>query len=116
MALVYSTETGRTCPECRQALAACTCRQQAQAAALKGSGAVRLSYETKGRGGKGVTVLRGLALDADELAKFGKTLRTACGAGGAVKEGGTLEVQGDHRETAARLLEQRGIAFKRSGG
>lgn len=116
MALVYSTETGRTCPECRQPQAACSCRQQAAAAAQRGSGTVRLLHETKGRGGKGVTVVRGLALDAEALALFGKTLRTACGAGGAVKEGGTLEVQGEHRDTVARLLGQAGIAFKRSGG
>ncbi len=116
MALVYSTDTGRLCPDCGRPQSACVCRQQATAAAQRGSGTVRLLHETKGRGGKGVTVVRGLALDAPELAALGKTLRTACGAGGAVKEGGTLEVQGDHRDTVARLLEQRGIAFKRSGG
>ena len=116
MALVYSTDTGRVCPDCGQPAAACDCRRLAAAAAQKGSGTVRLSYETKGRAGKGVTVVRGLALDAEALAQFGKTLRTACGAGGAVKEGGTLEVQGDHRDTAARLLEKQGIAFKRAGG
>ena len=116
MALVYSTDTGRVCPDCHKPVAACICRQQASAAAQRGSGSVRLMYETKGRGGKGVTVVRGLALEAEALAKLGKTLRTACGAGGAVKEGGTLEVQGDHRDTVARLLEQAGIAFKRSGG
>lgn len=116
MALVYSTDTGRVCPDCRQPVADCVCRQQASAAAQRGSGTVRLLYETKGRGGKGVTVVRGLALDAEALALFGKTLRTACGAGGAVKEGGTLEVQGEHRDTVARLLGQAGIAFKRSGG
>lgn len=116
MALVYSTDAGRVCPDCRQAVGACICKQQASASALLGNGTVRLSYETKGRGGKGVTVVRGLALGAEPLAKLGKTLRTACGAGGAVKDGGTLEVQGDHRDTVARLLEQGGIAFKRSGG
>lgn len=116
MALVYSTDAGRICPDCRQPMASCSCRQLAAAAAQRGSGTVRLAYETKGRGGKGVTVVRGLALETEALAQLGKTLRTACGAGGAVKEGGTLEIQGDHRETVARMLEQRGIAFKRSGG
>ncbi|QHI98790.1 stress response translation initiation inhibitor YciH [Xylophilus rhododendri] len=116
MALVYSTEAGRVCPDCRQPMAGCTCRQQAQEQARRGDGTVRLAYETKGRGGKGVTVLRGLALDPEEIAKLGKTLRSACGAGGAVKDGGTLEIQGDHRDTVSRLLEQRGIAFKRTGG
>lgn len=116
MALVYSTDSGRTCPECRQPLASCSCRQQAAAAAQRGSGTVRLSYETKGRAGKGVTVVKGLTLDAEALAQLGKTLRAACGAGGAVKDGGTLEVQGDHRDTAAKLLDKQGIAFKRAGG
>jgi len=55
--------------------------------APRGDGVVRVGRETKGRGGKVVTVIRGLELDAAALAALGKRLRTACGAGGTVKDG-----------------------------
>ena len=115
--LVYSTDSGRMCPACRQAVAACTCKaaRAALSAQPAGDGTARLSCETKGRGGKAVTLVRGLALDADALAALGKQLRTACGAGGAVKDG-VLEVQGDHRDRVAALLQQAGHRVKRVGG
>ncbi len=112
--LVYSTEVGRTCPACRQPLAACTCKAAA-APALAGDGTVRVSRETKGRGGKAVTLVRGLALDAGALAETGKKLRTACGAGGTVKDG-VLEVQGDHVERVIEWLRVNGFVVKRTGG
>jgi translation initiation factor 1 len=111
--LVYSTEGGRMCPACRQPLANCTCA--AQAAAPRGDGIVRVSRETKGRGGKAVTVVRGVVGDAAVLAALGKRLRTACGSGGTVKAG-VLEVQGDHCERVIELLTREGYSVKRSGG
>lgn len=110
--LVYSTETGRMCPECRNALAACTCK--AKAAPL-GDGQVRVMLQTKGRGGKAVTLVKGLALDADALNALGKQLRSACGSGGTVKDG-VLEVQGDHCGRIITELESRGFKPKRAGG
>ena len=62
--LVYSTEAGRMCPACRQPVAQCACKQ---AVAPPTDGVVRLFFETKGRGGKGVTVVRGLGLAEPEL-------------------------------------------------
>ncbi len=112
--LVYSTDSGRMCPACRQPLAACTCKAQ-QAAPAAGDGIVRISCETKGRGGKAVTLVRGLALDADALAALGKRLRTACGAGGAVKDG-VLELQGDHRSRIADALQKEGFRTRLAGG
>ena len=112
--LVYSTDSGRMCPACRRPLAACTCRT-AQAAPPSGDGIVRIGCETKGRSGKAVTLVRGLALAADDLAALGKRLRTACGAGGAVKDG-VLEIQGDHRSRVAELLTQDGWRIKLAGG
>jgi translation initiation factor 1 len=112
--LVYSTEGGRMCPVCRQPQAACACQARARAAP-RGDGNVRVSRETKGRGGKAVTLVRGLALDADALGALGKRLRTACGSGGTVKDG-VLEVQGDHCERVIALLQAEGWAAKRAGG
>jgi translation initiation factor 1 len=112
--LVYSTEVGRTCPECRQALAQCSCKAAANAAPA-GDGVVRVSRQTKGRGGKSVTLVKGLALDALSLAALGKQLRTACGSGGTVKDG-VIEVQGDHCELVIEALRQHGHQAKRAGG
>ena len=111
--LIYSTESGRMCPACRQPLTACTCAQQQRAPA--GDGTVRVSRESKGRGGKTVTVVRGLSLDDAALAALGKRLRSACGSGGTVRDG-VLEVQGDHAERVIELLTAEGFVVKRSGG
>ena len=112
--LVYSTEGGRMCPACRKPLADCGCKA-AGAAVPRGDGVVRVSCETKGRGGKAVTVVRGLPLDAAALAALGKRLRSACGAGGAVKDG-VLEVQGDHRSRVVDDLKADGWTVKLAGG
>lgn len=112
--LVYSTESGRMCPQCRQPLAQCQC-QAATRAAPTGDGVARVSRETKGRGGKSVTVVRGLALDPMALAVLGKQLRTACGSGGTVKDG-VIEVQGDHCERIIDALTSSGHRAKRAGG
>ena len=109
--LVYSTEGGRMCPDCRQAAAQCICKARAVPA---GDGVVRVSRQTKGRGGKSVTLVKGLALDAAALALLGKQLRTACGSGGTVKEG-VIEVQGDHCDVVMAMLEKHGHRPKRSG-
>jgi translation initiation factor 1 len=110
--LVYSTEGGRMCPACRRPVAQCTCRQ---AAVPAGDGIVRVQRETKGRGGKAVTVVRGAPVDAAALVKLGQELKAACGSGGTVKDG-TIEVQGDHAEKVVALLQQRGWRVKRAGG
>lgn len=111
--LVYSTDGGRMCPTCRRPVAQCMCKAAPQPGA--GDGIVRVGRETKGRGGKAVTLVRGLPLPADALAALGKQLRSACGAGGTVKDG-TIEVQGEHVERVMALLQQQGWKVKRSGG
>jgi translation initiation factor 1 len=110
--LVYSTEVGRTCPDCRQAVSACTCKAAPRPV---GDGVVRVSRETKGRAGKGVTVVRGLSLDDAALVALGKQLKTACGSGGTVKDG-VIEVQGDHCDRVMVTLRAQGLTVKRAGG
>lgn len=80
-----------------------------------GDGTVRVSREKQGRGGKTVTVVRGLTLDDLALTATGKQLRTACGAGGTAKDG-VIEVQGDHVERVVSWLTQAGHRVKRAGG
>lgn len=84
-------------------------------ASPSGDGVVRVSRQTKGRGGKSVTLIKGLALDAAALALLGKQLRTACGSGGTVKDG-VIEVQGDHCELVMEALNKLGHHPKRAGG
>ncbi|MEO5670145.1 MAG: translation initiation factor Sui1 [Ramlibacter sp.] len=112
--LVYSTDSGRMCPVCRRSIAQCICKQ-ANDRQAPSDGIVRVSRETKGRGGKAVTVVRGLALDAASLAKLAQQLKTACGSGGTVKDG-VVEVQGDHCEKVMALLKAQGHSVKRAGG
>ena len=111
--LVYSTDAGRMCPVCRKPVAACICKQSQ--AATQTDGVVRVSLQTKGRGGKCVTLVKGVALDALALAVLGKQLRAACGSGGTVKDG-VIEVQGDHLETVMAALQKQGHSVKKSGG
>jgi translation initiation factor 1 len=110
--LVYSTESGRMCPDCRQPVAQCVCKQ---APAPKTDGIVRVSLDTKGRKGKGVTVVKGVPLDAAALLVLGKQLKAACGSGGTVKDG-QIEVQGDHCTLVMEALRKQGFTVKRAGG
>ena len=113
MALVYSTDGGRMCPQCRQPQAACACA--ARKTPPRGDGIVRVSRERAQRGGKTVTVVRGLGLEAAALAELGRRLRSACGSGGTAKDG-TVEVQGDHVELLLAELTKQGFKAKKSGG
>ena len=111
--LVYNTDSGRMCPTCRQPVAACQCSAQRPLPAS--DGIVRVSRETKGRAGKGVTLVKGLFLDDTGLQALGKQLKTACGSGGTVKDG-VIEVQGDHCARIIELLQAKGLTVKRAGG
>ena len=111
--LVWSSEQGRICPGCGKPVAACVCRKQATRPA--GDGIVRVQRESKGRGGKTVTVVTGVPGDDGALARLAGELKRRCGSGGTVKEG-TIEIQGDHRDLLVAELEKRGFRVKRAGG
>ncbi len=114
--LVYSTEKGRLCPDCGEALDACICEQLADQARLAAmDGVVRIRRETAGRKGKGVTTISGVPLAEAELRALLKRLKQRCGTGGALKDG-VLEIQGDHREPIRALLEDEGFKVKLAGG
>ena len=112
--LVYSTDQGKLCPECNQAANSCMCSQQ-KASTILGDGIVRIQRETKGRKGKGVCLISGLPLNANDLKKLAKELKQHCGTGGAIKDG-IIEIQGDQRESLKNLLENKGYKVKLSGG
>jgi translation initiation factor 1 len=112
-ALVYSTAHGKMCPGCRQPATQCVCKQQK--AGVPSDGIVRVRLETKGRKGKGVTVIMGVPVPADALDAIGRELKQRCGSGGTVKDG-VIEIQGDHRDTAVTELTKRGYTVKKAGG
>ena len=111
--LVYSTDSGRMCPGCRRPLTQCGCARQP--ATPVGDGIVRVSRQSKGRGGKDVTLVSGVVLDAAALERLGKQLKVACGAGGTVKNG-VIEVQGDHADRLVGMLLVQGWQARRAGG
>lgn len=111
--IVYSTEHGTMCPACGKPQAKCACLQRLPT--LQGDGSVRVSLETKGRKGSGVTVIAGLPTSFDDLKTLAKTLKQKCGGGGTVKNG-TIEIQGDHRELLVDALQKLGHKVKRTGG
>ncbi|MEN8258551.1 MAG: translation initiation factor Sui1 [Thermodesulfobacteriota bacterium] len=111
--LVYSTETGRTCPGCGHPVKKCCCskkKNQPQA-----DGVVRVSRQTKGRKGSGVCLITGVPLGEAELKKLGKQLKKKCGTGGTVKNG-VIEIQGDHRDALVDALIKLGYKAKLAGG
>ena len=76
---------------------------------------MRVGRETKGRKGKGVTVITGLPLNDVEIKQLARQLKQRCGSGGTVKDG-VIEIQGDHRDMLVELLAGMGWTAKRSGG
>ena len=111
--LVYSTESGRMCPTCRQPVAQCVCKQNKPLPT--GDGIVRVSRETKGRGGKAVTLVKGVLVDEAALEQLGKQLKTACGSGGTGKGGGR-EVPGERVERVLAALQKLGQKVRLAGG
>ena len=110
---VYSTETGRICPDCGQPIAACRCKQQSMRAA--GDGVVRVSLDKKGRRGSVVSLITGLPGSDADLKTLAGELKRRCGTGGTLKDG-VIEIQGDHRDTLIIVLQSKGIRAKKAGG
>ena len=85
-------------------------------AAAKNRGRVDIRRETGGRGGKTVTVVDGfVGIGLPEKEQLAKRMRAACGCGGTVKDG-AIEIQGDQRETVARILSEAGFRPVFAGG
>lgn len=103
--LVYSTETGRIKEP----------KTSAQSVVPNADSVVRLQRESKGRGGKGVTLITGIPLDAEGLKSLAKELKQFCGTGGTVKDG-VIEIQGEQREKLKPFLEKKGFKVKIAGG
>ena len=105
--LVYSSDGGDRRRESNR-------RPKAPASgpALPRDGVARVFREKGGRGGKTVTVIRGLEADLNSVAS---DLKRHCGTGGAVK-GNVIEIQGDHRDKVVSRLRAAGYRAKLAGG
>ena len=100
-------------PEVRPGVASHTA---APLAPKKSRGRVDIIRQTAHRGGKTVTVVTGFTgISLAEKETLAKEMQKACGAGGTVKEG-RIEIQGDQRETVARILTNAGFRPVRVGG
>lgn len=102
--LVYSTDRGRI-----------DTKDEHRATVPPKDSTVVLSRESKGRGGKAVTLVNDLPLDGGELKSLAKDLKKLCGTGGTVKDQ-TIEIQGEQREKLKPFLEKKGFKVKISGG
>jgi len=76
---------------------------------------VYLHRESSGRAGKAVTLVKKLILSEDDLKALAKKLKQECGTGGTVKDG-VIEIQGEHREKIADVLQKLGYKVKIAGG
>lgn len=111
--VVYSTDSGRTCPGCGHPVKQCCCSREK--IRQTGDGVVRVSRQTKGRKGSGVCLITGVPLGEEELKNLAQQLKKKCGSGGTVKNG-IIEIQGDHRETLVDTLSKLGYTTKLAGG
>ncbi len=102
--LVYSTEIGRVRPSDKK-----------DNTIPQSDGKVRVERSTKGRKGKGVSLIRGLDLEKTSLKELAKKLKQKCGTGGTVKDN-VIEIQGDHRDFLIQELNKLGYKAKKAGG
>jgi translation initiation factor 1 len=110
--LVYSTQAGRICPECGQPVDDCRCEPEGAANEPVPDRIVAvLRLETKGRGGKAVTVVDRLPNNAVFLDDLAGALKRSCATGGTVRPG-AIELAGDVRERVRPLLAKRGYTVK----
>jgi len=76
---------------------------------------IYLHRESSGRGGKAVTIVKKLMLSEEDMKALAKKLKNECGTGGTIKDG-IIEIQGEHREKIAVVLQRLGYKVKIAGG
>lgn len=112
--LVYSDELGPNCHRCGKPLKSCRC-QSKTTAVTPADGVARIERQTKGRKGKGVSLISGLPLGNVELKALARELKQRCGCGGTVKSG-VIEIQTDQRDLLLDELQKKGYRAKKAGG
>jgi translation initiation factor 1 len=105
--IIYSTESG----DLRQKQKSDSRSQPG----IKKDGIIRVQRESKGRGGKTVSVIYGLPLSGKEISDLAGRLKRGCGTGGTVKDNAII-IQGDKIDFLIQFLQNEGFTVKRSGG
>jgi translation initiation factor 1 len=115
--LVYSTESGRLCPNCGKPEKTCSCKRKKPKPQLnvESDGIIRIRREKKGRKGKSVTAITGFDPADVDLKLIAKNLKAKCGTGGSIKDG-LIIIQGDHRQAIQEELQKQGFKVKLAGG
>lgn len=108
---VYSTEEG----DLRKKDKGKRKRRKETPPGIKNDGTIRVQRESKGRGGKTVSVVYGLPGSEDDLREWSTKLKQQCGTGGSVKSG-TIIIQGDMVDSIVTILKDAGFSAKRAGG
>jgi len=106
--LVYSTDRARVCPNASQ-----PDKQMKDKPGTGGDQVIKIRREKKGRAGKTVTTVFGIA--RSDLKPTAAAIKQQCGTGGSVKDG-VIIIQGDHRPAVKSFLEKRGYTVKLAGG
>lgn len=76
---------------------------------------LRIWLDTKIKGGKTATLVRGFIGTESDISELGKKLKTHCGTGGNVKDGEII-IQGDQREKVLQwLLKNKYTQSKKAG-
>jgi translation initiation factor 1 len=76
---------------------------------------LKVLIDRKQRKGKEVTLVTGFVGTDDDLKLLGKTLKSKCGGGGAVKDG-EIMIQGNHFQKVYDLLIADDYKVKKVGG
>ncbi len=114
--LVYSSDGGRVdAPDERRSESSRRKQKGPATPDAPDDGIVRISRSSKGRKGKGVTLVTGLPLQGEGLKELARQLKQKCGSGGTLRDN-VVEIQGDHRDALVAELSRRGYTVKRAGG
>ena len=113
---VFTTASGRHCPNCGLPVSDCACaRSDGAAAAQWKDGIVRVRREKQGRGGKTVTVVRNIPGAPDEIKRHAAALKKRLGTGGSEKNR-AVEIQGDHVDSVIEYFKNLNMKIKKDGG
>ena len=102
----------RSCPRCGQSEDECRCDSQASS---ESGEAPRARLRIEKRRGKSVSVVAVKGAPDDDLRTLLRDLKGLCACGGTLREG-SIEIQGDQRQTVMRLLEEAGFRPVLAGG